>query len=409
MVANAELGGKRTLVVLDDMSIKQTHSIFFKSLTDKGYVLDFKHADDKLSLEKYGTPLYDQLILFAPTSDDLSLTPNNIISFIDSGSNVLIAGASTVSDTIRDVASECGIEIEDDKTNVFDHLNFDKSSEQHNLIVADHFIKDSPIILNGADTTPILFRGIAHTVRSNPLNFAILTGATTAYSGRVASGSATKLMGKRVGLVSSLQARNNARVTFSGSLELFSDKFANANINSDLHKSAKAGNQQFVQNLVSWTFQERGILRSSNLVISMGNDTKPAVLTIKDEINYSIKIEQFVNGQWVPYVDQLELELIMLDPYIRTFIKGTSTGVYSADILLADVYGVFTFKASINKPGYGNMVDIVRHPIRPYRHDSYERFIPSAYPYYAACFSMIGGVFVFSIVFLLHQDPKRVL
>jgi len=404
----AAIGGKRTLVMLDDLSMKKSHSQFFKSLEDKGYKLDYQTASNKVELEKYGDFFYDHLILFAPTSDSLSLSSSDVVKFIDGGNNVFIAASNgVISETIRDIATECGMEIEDDKTSVFDHFNYDKQQSEQNLIVADQFIQDSPIILQGL-TTPVLFKGVGHSIRQNPLNYAVLTGASTAYS-RKASGVATKLMGKKVGLVSSLQARNNARVTFSGSLEMFSDKFFNTKF-----EKTQVGNKEFSENLISWTFQERGILRSSNLSIKKisteSNSTvAPEIFTIKDEVEYSIKIEEFVNDKWIPYVGQLELQIIMLDPYIRTFIKGDKNGEYTSIIKLPDVYGVFTFEAIVQKPGYGNLDTILRQPIRPFRHDSYERFIPSAYPYYAACFSMIVGVFVFSLIFLFHQDPKKAL
>lgn len=41
-------------------------------------------------------------------------------------------------------------------------------------------------------------------------------------------------------------------------------------------------------------------------------------------------------------------------------------------------------------------------------HTQYERFIPSAYPYYASAFSMMFGVFVFSFVFLYYNDKSEV-
>ncbi|CAI0473547.1 unnamed protein product [Linum tenue] len=59
---------RRILVLLDDFSLKSSHSIFFTSLKSRGFDLDFKLADDpKLSLQRYGQYLYDGLILFAPS------------------------------------------------------------------------------------------------------------------------------------------------------------------------------------------------------------------------------------------------------------------------------------------------------------------------------------------------------
>lgn len=45
--------------------------------------------------------------------------------------------------------------------------------------------------------------------------------------------------------------------------------------------------------------------------------------------------------------------------------------------------------------------------VRPLQHTQYERFIPSAYPYYASAFSMMAGLFIFSIVFLHMKEKEK--
>lgn len=61
---------RRILVLLDDLSLKSSHSIFFNSLQSRGFLLDFKLADDPtLSLQRYGQYLYDALVLFAPSTE----------------------------------------------------------------------------------------------------------------------------------------------------------------------------------------------------------------------------------------------------------------------------------------------------------------------------------------------------
>lgn len=45
--------------------------------------------------------------------------------------------------------------------------------------------------------------------------------------------------------------------------------------------------------------------------------------------------------------------------------------------------------------------------VRPLQHTQYERFIPSAFPYYASVFSMMAGLFVFSIVFLHMKEKEK--
>jgi len=50
-----------------------------------------------------------------------------ITSFIDGGGNVLVAASSNIGEGIRDLASECGVEFDETKTSVIDHLNYDVS------------------------------------------------------------------------------------------------------------------------------------------------------------------------------------------------------------------------------------------------------------------------------------------
>ena len=45
--------------------------------------------------------------------------------------------------------------------------------------------------------------------------------------------------------------------------------------------------------------------------------------------------------------------------------------------------------------------------VRPLQHTQYERFIPSAYPYYMSSLSMMGGVFIFSLVFLHYREDTK--
>lgn len=48
-----------------------------------------------------------------------------ITSFIDGGGNVLVAANSRIGEPIRDLASECGVEFDEEGTAVIDHLNYD--------------------------------------------------------------------------------------------------------------------------------------------------------------------------------------------------------------------------------------------------------------------------------------------
>jgi len=71
---------RRLLVLLDDLSLKSSHSIFFNSLKSRGFDLDFKLVDDqKLDLQRYDQYLYDDLILFSPSIEKKLLNPNKLL------------------------------------------------------------------------------------------------------------------------------------------------------------------------------------------------------------------------------------------------------------------------------------------------------------------------------------------
>jgi oligosaccharyltransferase complex subunit beta len=105
-VASAS-GGHRVLALLDNLSIKESHSIFFKSLQDLGLEVTFRVADDPtILLKKYGSFLYDHLILFSPTVEEFggTLTVEGVTDFVDNGGNVLVAGNSNTGDILREFA-----------------------------------------------------------------------------------------------------------------------------------------------------------------------------------------------------------------------------------------------------------------------------------------------------------------
>jgi len=126
-------------------------------------------------------------------------------------------------------------------------------------------------------------------------------------------------------------------------------------------------------------------------------------------VTFSVRIEEYdgVAGKFVPFkANDVQLEYRMLDPYVRSTLKGDDKGTFSTTFTLPDVYGIFTFKVEYVRKGYGFLSTISRVPVRPFRHNEYERFIGSAFPYYAGATSMLGGLFLFSFVFLYHRERK---
>ncbi|XWS63041.1 hypothetical protein CRYUN_Cryun06bG0062800 [Craigia yunnanensis] len=165
---------RRVLVLLDDVAIKSSHSLYFNSLKSRGFDLDFKLADDpKIALQRYGQYLYDALILFCPSVERFggSIDPAAIINFVDSGHDLIIAVDANASDLIREVATECGVDFDEDPSAmVIDHTSYGVSETEgdHTLIASDDFIKSDVILGSKKIEAPVLFQGIGHSL--NPAN-----------------------------------------------------------------------------------------------------------------------------------------------------------------------------------------------------------------------------------------------
>ncbi|CAH1170420.1 unnamed protein product [Phaedon cochleariae] len=410
-----------TLVLLDNQVIKETHSIFFKSLQERGYSLTFKIADDSsLVLSRYGEYLYKNLIIFAPTVEEFggSLNVESITEFIDEGGNVLVAGSSITGDVLRELASECGFEVDEENAFVIDHLNFDVSDEgQHTkIVVPSANLIDAPVIVGPRKgVAPLLYQGTGILADpENPLVLPLLTADSTAYSYNPNQPikEYPHAVGKDTILIAGLQARNNARVVFSGSLSFFSDEFFTAFIQRSLGglKAPVSGNQDVAIAISQWVFKEHGQLRVRSVKHHKeGEKAAPKDYTIMEHVVYTIEIDILTNGQWKPFTaDDVQLEFVRIDPFVRTTLKRNPSGQYEARFRIPDVYGVYQFKVDYDRVGYTRLHNTTQVSVRPLEHTQYERFITSAYPYYTGAFSMMLGVFLFSFVFLhLKEDEKK--
>ncbi|KAG6802853.1 dolichyl-diphosphooligosaccharide--protein glycosyltransferase 48 kDa subunit [Apis mellifera caucasica] len=415
-IANA---GGPTLVLLDNLAIRETHSIFFKTLQDNGYILTFKLADDaNLQLSKYGEYLYQHLIIFAPSVEEFggALSVETITDFIDGGGNVLVAGSSQSGDALHELASECGFEIDEEGSAVIDHLNYDVSDNgYHTKIVADPAnLIDAPAIVGNKNINSLLYQGtglIADT--ENPLILRLLTASSSAYSYNPQNSikEYPHAVGKNTLLITALQARNNARVVFSGSLYFFSDEAFTSPIQKAQggQKYLKSGNEAVATMIARWVFKENGVIRvSSAHHHRVGESEPPAAYTIMDDVVYSIDVQKLAGDKWIPYeTNDLQLEFVRIDPFVRMTMKPVGNGRYEARFKIPDVYGVYQFKVDYTRIGLTHLYSTTQVSVRPLQHTQYERFIPSAFPYYISAFSMMGGVFLFSLAFLYYKEDTK--
>lgn len=119
-------------------------------------------------------------------------------------------------------------------------------------------------------------------------------------------------------------------------------------------------------------------------------------------------VEEYVGGAWQPFItSDMQMEFVMLDPYIRkTMVANPLTGRYVTSFTAPDDYGVFKFRVLYRRSGYSVLHAETQVSIRPFKQNEYERFIPTAYPYYASSISVMIGFFIFSVLFLFSSDTS---
>jgi len=406
---------KRVLVLLENLAIKETHSIFFKNMLEDHFDLTFKVADDaSLNIKKYGQFLYDHIVVFAPTVEEFGGTLNveAMTDFIDSGGNLFVAGNSNLGEVLRDIAGEVGFEVDEEGTHVIDHLNYDlKDGGQHTLVIADPENLINSEKITGSIKFPLLYRGVGLVVdEENPLVLPILTGSSTTYSHNpdLRVKEYPYATGKQTVLIAGLQARNNARVIFAGSLEFFSDEFFKSSVEPKDGTKVDAANEALSRALYKWCFKQSGVLKVESIAHHRKNeDTTPNFYTIKDDVVYTIVVRELIDGQWLPFEGKdMQMEFVRIDPFVRVTMENVGNGQLVANFKVPDTYGVYQFKVNYHRVGLTRLYSTNQISVIPLRHDQYERFIVSAYPYYASAFSMMTGVCIFAMVFLHFKDEE---
>jgi len=129
------------------------------------------------------------------------------------------------------------------------------------------------------------------------------------------------------------------------------------------------------------------------------------VYRIKDEIVFKMTVELLVDGQWVPFsADDMQMEFVMLDPYVRkSMTSNPKTGDFIAIFNAPDSYGVFKFRVFYRRQGYSVLHSETPVSVRPFKHNEYERFIFSAFPYYSSAFSAMIAFVSFSLFFVFSK------
>jgi oligosaccharyltransferase complex subunit beta len=202
-----------------------------------------------------------------------SLTPKLLLDFINAGGNVLL-GLSADSSTPSSISSlllELDINLSSDRSSVVvDHFNYDTASatEKHDVLLVPRPGPLRPDVKNflGGDGVLALPKTVGQSLGSaSPLLVPILKAPATAYSYNPKEEEESMedpfATGSQLTLISAMQARNSARFTVLGSLEMLENKWFDASVKGSNGKSTKTVNREFAKQLSAWTFKEVGVLK----------------------------------------------------------------------------------------------------------------------------------------------------
>eukprot|EP00817_Percolomonadidae_sp_ATCC50343_P006027 CAMPEP_0117423992 /NCGR_PEP_ID=MMETSP0758-20121206/4507_1 /TAXON_ID=63605 /ORGANISM="Percolomonas cosmopolitus, Strain AE-1 (ATCC 50343)" /LENGTH=362 /DNA_ID=CAMNT_0005207517 /DNA_START=162 /DNA_END=1247 /DNA_ORIENTATION=- len=360
-----------------------------KQLNQIGEVNMVTTQEKTWKLEEYGETKYDTVVLMTPTINRVpeALKKNALLNFFNEGKNIIIIADKTLPEAYTEFLMDSGIEFENGANFIVDHFNHEEEDGLHQLITSTAMNRD----VIRKDVGKIMYKGVAMTnANKSPLVVPILTGSKTSYVLAEDEQEAPVAIGEEAMLVAGVQGRNGARITVIGSMDMVSDSF---------YDKQATGNNAFGQELFLWATGQRGILRHRQVKHHVvGETTEKYMYTINENITYSVIVEEYdqTKGGWIPYVaNDLQLEFIMLDPYVRTSLNHIDAGRYESTFQVPDTYGVFKFKVDYRRAGYSYLIFNNKQTVRPYRMDQYDRFIPAAYPYYVSMFSAFIGFFIF--------------
>jgi len=181
-----------------------------------------------------------------PSALSADLSPQELVSFLKNGGNVLFGLAPSFAESYCDLAREFALEVEPRSSLVVDHFralagSSDGASNDSSILLGPAaqnggLVRNAQVFsaeaLQAAQQHPLLFSGVAHRVGPNPMAFPLIRAASSSYSktGLRAEGDeppAAPLTGADAdaALVSGFQLKDNsARAIWSCSIDLFADE-----------------------------------------------------------------------------------------------------------------------------------------------------------------------------------------
>ncbi|KAJ8904998.1 hypothetical protein NDN08_001510 [Rhodosorus marinus] len=403
-----ELGGRRVLMIIDDLSNQENYSTILKYLQEDGFQVTVKEeTEDTLVMYDGVSFMYDSIILLAPKARSLGrgMPIEGLDDFLMQGNSILLGMDPVYSDFMKKIALSFGVELDRKRSYVIDHGSFHKDLDKgdHTAVISGGHSISSPLT-DGAELSGISFRGVgAALVEDNELVEKLLWGSETSFSYKPSDDVVTPplVTGTDCVLAAAVQTRKQSRAVYAGSIEMFQN---------EMMDSAGGDHRRFVLSLLTWTLGSKGLLRADKIRWHrVGEEDQKATYRVKDDLVVKVNIMEwyYKQQQWEPFAsDDVQIEFTSMDPYARVRLVPQGNGSFEADVPVPDHYGVFKLEINHFRQGYTPISMYETMSIRPFWHNEYPRFILRAYPYYLSAVLNLVGVFVFAVAYLYSKEPK---
>jgi len=439
--------GDRLLVVIEEESEQGKYSQFWVDLKERSYSLSFESPkNEKLALIRHGERAYDHIILLPPKSKGLgpALTTKLLLEFINKGGNVLLAlsADSPTPSAVSSLLLELDIQLPPDRNAlVVDHFNYDtiSANEKHDVLLLSPPTSPRVDVRNffGGDGVIAFPRGVAQQLsNTSPLLTPILRAKNTAYSynpkEEVDTVEDPFATGEQTSLISAMQARNSARFTVLGSVEVLENKWFDASVKRVEGSKSKTANRRLAKQLTEWTFMERGVMKvgivehhlssisdekSGNTTVSQLGYINPKIYRVKNDVTFTIELSEYTGTHWSPpsifASDALQVEFTMLSPFHRLALEPVSqtsnSTFFSTTFTLPDQHGIFAFKVNYKRPFLTN-VDVKREvTVRHFAHDEWPRswMISGGWVWIAGVWVTIAGWITFVAIWLWSEPAYQ--
>ncbi|CCK72693.1 dolichyl-diphosphooligosaccharide-protein glycotransferase KNAG_0L00720 [Huiozyma naganishii CBS 8797] len=410
-VQGLSLTGSRTLVVHDDKNVPSADYSKFVTLL-KGHSLELSFVDvseedvDTIELFQMEDRKYDNLIVFPIKGKLLNkkVSSKALLQFFDKGGNIFtMTSPNAVAEPLRNYLNQLGIYPSPKGQQLVDYFQSDSAEEV--LKVSSNLLQNRFVFESPDGKTSFSFGKSSVALLDNREQIVpILRASQTATINGKGDEEPWIEAGSQGYVVTGFQGLNNARTSWVGSVDFLKDESFNTN-------------DQFISELIKWTFQEKSVIKSTGALHTHADGTPYDTLKYKvnDEVNYKVGLSEWVDDKWVPFVaDDVQFELRQVDPYYRLTMVGAETDgevqyYTTGDFKLPNRHGMFTFLTDYRREGLTFIREADVRAIRHLANDEYLRSwaITNAWVYMATIYVVIVSFVAFLIIFLTTSSKDK--